>query len=145
VKKRGKRVLLISLGAGFGVVLGAIAFAFSVVKEDAPYEFMRGARQDGFYAPIMNGSPEVNRSYLIERDFKTVVEEGRAELASGRGWKENAFIGVTFYDGEQACWIMPVVGDPTRTSVVVVRDATKVEEILGTVYESIPERHADWR
>ncbi len=151
-------MLLVSLGVLFGLVLGAMAFVFSVVKEDAPYEFMRGARQDGFWAPIISGSATVSRFYTIDRATDEVVRDAQKELTSERGWKAERAKGVerawSFEYGdrkgfhmtpEAMVWIEPIVGTKGKTSVIVCRDPTKVEEIIGTTYEWFPERYEDWR
>jgi hypothetical protein len=158
MKRRGKKVLLVCVGTVLGLVLAALAFVFSVVKEEAPYEFMRGAKQDGFWAPILSGWPEVNRFYVIERPTDQVVRDALKELTRERGWKSQREKGVdgawSFEFGdrkafhvpaEASVWIEPIAGSKGNTSVVVMRDSTKVEEIIGTTYEWFPERYADWR
>jgi hypothetical protein len=147
VRKRGRRLLLIAAGVGLGLVLGAFALALSIVNEDAPYAFMRGARQDGFSAPILGGSPTVVRFYVLEGSVEAVQERARLELTSAEGWVEKGLHdGTIVLSSEQTTvWIEPLPGEPRRTSVMVIGDAKKPEELLGTVYESVPGRHSEMR
>ncbi len=151
--------MLVSIGVLFGVVLGALAYAFSVVKEDAPYTFMQDANQDGFQAYVAGWGAEVSRFYTVDKDVDEVVGEAHLELTAEQGWSvqqgiaSNGEIWIFTVGAVNSRWrpasftsvvIEPLQGS-SSTSVTVHTNATKAEEIIGTKFKSIPDRYADMR
>lgn len=159
MKKRHRRVLLVSLGALFGLVLAALAFVFSVVREDAPYGFMRGARQDGYWVSEASKSGEVSRFFTMDKAIDEVAQKAREELTSEHGWsvqhvRDDAGEAWMFSRGPfNSSWsstpydIVAITrsAGSDSTFFTVTRNATKGERAIAKVYESLPERHADWR
>jgi hypothetical protein len=115
------------------------------MKGSAPYVFMKDARQDGYWAPIIDGSPQVSRFCVVDRPVSSVLEEATLELSEAKGWQKVSNVTteeVTFSNGPR--WVLiSRFGD--KTSVVVSGHANKTEELIGTVYESFPERFESWR
>lgn len=147
-RSKVKKLFLVVGGSIFGLVLAVGVYGYSKVMESASFEFMREARQDGFWAPIISGNPEVDRFYFIESDFEGVVRAARLELSLDLGWKEEAWPEgniALFTDGLASVWIEPMSVMGHATSVSIRRDATKPEEILGTTFEWIPDRYAEFR
>lgn len=151
--------MLVSLGALFGVVLGAMAYAFSVVKEDAPHEFMRGARQDGYLVSESSLSGEVSRFYTVDKSIDECARKAQKELTPEHGWlvqhgRDDAGESWIFTRGPvDSSWSSTpydVVTIERRagsdsTSFTVTRIATKGERAIGKMYKSIPDHYADWR
>ena len=61
----------------------------------------------------------------------------------GGGNERTDIIAESFPNGAAHVFIEPMV--PAETSVVISNSATRAEEILGTMLESIPDRYAELR
>ena len=147
------RVCVYSL---WGLTLVVLAYASSIVFESERFKFICGTCQDGFWAPIIAGSPEVNRFYFVEGTLHDVLRRARLELTTANGWKDHGAEDLHWYfsfgnrEGFhiapiQSIIISPIPGRSVETSIWVSQDATKPEEILGTIWQWIPDRFADFR
>ena len=141
-RPRLKRFLKIAGGGLLSLVLISLLYARSIVMESPSYSSMRGARQDGFHAPIMGGSPLVRRYYTLDRPLEVTLQEVRLELAT-RGWTEVKAKGYGmwfFGDQEVGVLITPIAGQSEKASVRIEMDSSFPEEILGTLFKWIPDR-----
>jgi hypothetical protein len=145
MKRKMRWGLFFGLGLpAFLLLVGLLVF-LSTMKGSAPYVFMKDARQDGYWAPIISGDPVVSRFYVIDRPFAIVLNDATKELTEVKGWKRLNIDGtgeVILSNSYVDVLITPLANG---TSVVIKRDADKSEELIGTFYESIPERFESWR
>lgn len=137
---------------GFTVLIAAfvlfslLSLFLGVTKSKPQFAFMKGAVQDGFWAPIIDGSASVNRFYQIYEPFEDVLAKAESELTS-KGWKQVNIVTsddtVIFSLLQDSVLVSRI--DEGTTSIVVSGHANKAEELIGATYESIPHRFESWR
>jgi hypothetical protein len=134
VTKRGKRLSLIAVVAVASVVL-FVAWLFYATVNETHFAFMRDAKQTGFW---ITPTGEVRRRYALDEDPYAVLAAARAELTPARGWREDAYLGVTFERGDEYVWFLPKEKGGPRTQIIIGGPATILERFVGRFYRNAP-------